>query len=192
MRGAEPSPAPRDRRRRGARTSGDIDGHSRRRCPHGWLGVRASVGDFDGHSRRRFATGVCERGTRGEVGVLRRAQEPAAGARQDLDARIRAGACTRVTRAGPKRPAPRQARHLVARRRSSSIGFVGPVGHRDRRPRDEALIVVADDHQVAVLGGEQLEPAVLGVVGVLVLVDEDVAEGAARSGRGPPGRARAG
>ena len=43
----------------------------------------------------------------------------------------------------------------------------------------DRLVLVADDHQVAVLGGEQLQQAVLGVVGVLVLVDEDVAEGAA-------------
>ena len=42
----------------------------------------------------------------------------------------------------------------------------------------DRLIVVADDHQVAMLGGEQLQQPVLGVVGVLVLVDEDVAEGA--------------
>ena len=41
----------------------------------------------------------------------------------------------------------------------------------------DRLSVVADHRQVAVLAGEQLEPAVLGVVGVLVLVDEDVAEG---------------
>ena len=43
----------------------------------------------------------------------------------------------------------------------------------------DRLVLVADDHQVAVLGGEQLQQPVLGVVGVLVLVDEDVAEGAA-------------
>ena len=43
----------------------------------------------------------------------------------------------------------------------------------------DRLIVVADHHQVAVLGGEQLQQPVLGVVGVLVLVDEDVAEDAA-------------
>src|SRR4029079_13102529 len=50
------------------------------------------------------------------------------------------------------------------------------VAHRDRGPLDEALVVVADDREVAMLGGEELEPAVLGVVGVLVLVDEDPAE----------------
>ena len=43
----------------------------------------------------------------------------------------------------------------------------------------DRLVLVADHHQVAVLGGEQLQQPVLGVVGVLVLVDEDVAEGAA-------------
>ncbi len=57
--------------------------------------------------------------------------------------------------------------------------LLGSVPHRDQRPLDEALILVADHHQVAVLGGEQLQQPVLGVVGVLVLVDEDVAEGAA-------------
>ena len=51
------------------------------------------------------------------------------------------------------------------------------VAHRDRRPLDEALVVVADDRDVAVLRAQELEPAVLGVVGVLVLVDEDPAEG---------------
>jgi hypothetical protein len=38
----------------------------------------------------------------------------------------------------------------------------------------DRLEVVADDHQVAVLLGEQLQKAVLGAVGVLVLVDQDV------------------
>ena len=51
-----------------------------------------------------------------------------------------------------------------------------PVGHRHPSPRHQALGVVADDHQVPPLLGQQLEPAVLGVVGVLVLVDEHVAE----------------
>ena len=50
------------------------------------------------------------------------------------------------------------------------------VGHRHQRPLNEALRIVADDHQVAVLAGEQLQPPVLGVVGVLVLVDEHVPE----------------
>ena len=40
----------------------------------------------------------------------------------------------------------------------------------------DRLGVVADDHQVPPLLGQQLQPAVLGVVGVLVLVDEHVAE----------------
>ena len=40
----------------------------------------------------------------------------------------------------------------------------------------DRLVRVADREQVAVLLGEQLEEAVLGVVRVLVLVDEDVAE----------------
>ena len=41
------------------------------------------------------------------------------------------------------------------------------------------MIVVADHEQVPVLLREQMEPAVLGAVGVLVLVDQDMAEGAA-------------
>jgi len=45
-------------------------------------------------------------------------------------------------------------------------------------PRVDGLVVVADHGQVAVLGGEEVGEAVLGVVRVLVLVDEDVAEGA--------------
>ena len=44
-------------------------------------------------------------------------------------------------------------------------------------PSEDRLIRVADDHQVPVLAGEQLEQAVLGVVRVLVLVDEHVPEG---------------
>ena len=43
----------------------------------------------------------------------------------------------------------------------------------------DRLVVVADHRDVAVLLGEQLQPAVLGAVGVLVLVDQHVAERAA-------------
>jgi hypothetical protein len=50
------------------------------------------------------------------------------------------------------------------------------IGHRHKRPGDEALVRVAHGADVAVLLGEELQQAVLGVVGVLVLVDEDVAE----------------
>ena len=42
----------------------------------------------------------------------------------------------------------------------------------------DRLIIVADDEQVAVLVRQQLQPAVLGAVRVLVLVDQHVAEGA--------------
>ena len=52
--------------------------------------------------------------------------------------------------------------------------------------RVDRLIRVADDEEVAVLLGEQLEQAVLRMVGVLVLVDEDVPE------RLLPSRARLG
>ena len=43
-------------------------------------------------------------------------------------------------------------------------------------PAVDRLVVVADDAEVAVGGGEQAQPEVLRDVGVLVLVDEDVAE----------------
>ena len=43
-------------------------------------------------------------------------------------------------------------------------------------PRVDRLVVVADHGEVAVLAGEQVGDAVLGVVGVLVLVDHHVAE----------------
>ena len=45
-------------------------------------------------------------------------------------------------------------------------------------PGVDRLVVVADHGEVAVLAGEQVGEAVLGVVRVLVLVDQDVAEGA--------------
>jgi hypothetical protein len=51
-----------------------------------------------------------------------------------------------------------------------------PIAHRHERPLDEALRIVADHREVAVLGRQELQPAVLRVVRVLVLVDEDVAE----------------
>ncbi len=77
---------------------------------------------------------------------------------------------------GPEVPAPVAREHLVPRL-DLLDRLHRPVAHRDRGPLGQALVVVADDREVAVLGGEQLEPAVLGVVGVLVLVDEDPAEG---------------
>ena len=68
--------------------------------------------------------------------------------------------------------------HLVARL-DVLDRLRGAVGHRDRRPGDQALVVVAHHAEVPVLLRQQLQPAVLGPVRVLVLVDEDVAEGAA-------------
>ena len=56
--------------------------------------------------------------------------------------------------------------------------------------RVDRLIRVADDEEVAVLLGEQLEQAVLRVVRVLVLVDEDVPERLLPSRAAPPGSAR--
>jgi hypothetical protein len=48
----------------------------------------------------------------------------------------------------------------------------------DRRAAEavDALLRVADDHDVAVGGGQQVDEVVLGPVGVLVLVDHEVAE----------------
>ena len=40
----------------------------------------------------------------------------------------------------------------------------------------DRLVVVADDAEVAVAGRQQADQPVLGVVGVLVLVDQDIAE----------------
>ena len=60
-------------------------------------------------------------------------------------------------------------------------------------PGVDALVVVADHGEVAVLAGEQVGQAVLGVVGVLVLVHQHEAEGAAgsaRAGRDSPRAAR--
>src|SRR5262245_18754520 len=50
------------------------------------------------------------------------------------------------------------------------------VGHRDLRTCDQALIRIANGTDVAVFLSQELEESVLGVVGVLVLVDEDVTE----------------
>ncbi len=50
------------------------------------------------------------------------------------------------------------------------------IGHGDRCPRHDALIRVADDHDVLVVLGEEADQLPLGEVGVLELVDEDVAE----------------
>jgi hypothetical protein len=50
------------------------------------------------------------------------------------------------------------------------------VAHLRPAPAVDRLVVVADAGDVAVAGGEQPQPEILGDVGVLVLVDEDVAE----------------
>ncbi len=63
--------------------------------------------------------------------------------------------------------------HVRVGERVLELEDVGDV--RPPEPVDR-LRIVPDHHQVAVLAGQQLQPAVLGVVGVLVLVDEHVAE----------------
>ena len=65
--------------------------------------------------------------------------------------------------------------HLRFREVGLEVEDVADVGGPEAVDR---LVLVADHHQVAVLLGEQLQHPVLGVVGVLVLVDEDVTEGA--------------
>ena len=55
----------------------------------------------------------------------------------------------------------------------------GAVAHRDLGAGDEALIDVADDHDAAVVGGEEAHELELRGVGVLELVDEDVPEAVA-------------
>jgi hypothetical protein len=108
-----------------------------------------------------------------EVRVLGRAHEPAPRPKRDRDPVHTRGAVHPDDRRRPERAA------TVARPHEIPHGHVldrapRPVGHRDRRPRHQALRVIPDHHQVATLLGQQLEPAVLGVVGVLVLVDEHV------------------
>ncbi len=107
-----------------------------------------------------------------EVGVLRGAEEDSAAGGADQHA-----STSLIRPVGPddtgRLTVGRQ--HLVAHLQKLYLTF-GPVGHRHQRPLNQTLRVIAHDHQVPVLPGEQLEPAVLGVVGVLVLVDEDVAE----------------
>ena len=60
----------------------------------------------------------------------------------------------------------------------------GPIGHRHQGVGDEALIRVADDHDVAVLFREQADELPLRQVGVLELVDEDVGEAVTPAGQG--------
>jgi hypothetical protein len=38
------------------------------------------------------------------------------------------------------------------------------------------LVIVANDAEITVFGGQQADDAVLGVIGVLVLIDQNVAE----------------
>jgi hypothetical protein len=51
-----------------------------------------------------------------------------------------------------------------------------PVGHRDRRALDQALVVVAHRENAPVRPGQHLDPLVLQLVGVLELVHQDVLE----------------
>ncbi len=112
----------------------------------------------------------------GEVRVLRRTDDPPARTRRDGDLGRAIGAVRAHHPRGTQVTGAVRGQHLVADPHLLD-GLERPIGHRDRRALDEALRIVADDREVAVLGREQLEPAVLGRVRVLVLVDEDVAEG---------------
>ena len=53
---------------------------------------------------------------------------------------------------------------------------VQDVGNVGAAPAVNGLVVVAHDHEVLVLGGQQVGDFVLDVVGVLILVDANVAE----------------
>ena len=53
---------------------------------------------------------------------------------------------------------------------------VQDIGNVGATPAINGLVVVAHDHEVLVLGGQQVGDLVLDVVGVLVLVDANVAE----------------
>jgi hypothetical protein len=117
----------------------------------------------------------------GEMRVLGRRDDLAAAARADADA---VGAARREgvgdARGAHVAAAVGREHHVVDADVLDRLGR--SIRHRDRRALDEALIVVADHREVAVLAGQELEQAVLGVVGVLVLVDEHVAEGGGVAG----------
>jgi hypothetical protein len=66
--------------------------------------------------------------------------------------------------------------HLGVREVVLELEHVADVGAAEGVDR---LIVIAHHRQVAVLLAQELEPAVLGAVGVLVLVDQHVPEAAA-------------
>ena len=110
-----------------------------------------------------------------EVDVLRGRHDGLAGRRRDRDPRSWGGHVRARHPCRPKDAAPVTRQNLVAGvhvlDRAGSA-----VGHCDQRPFHEALIGVPDGADVSVLRREQLEQTVLGVVRVLVLVDEDVAE----------------
>ena len=79
--------------------------------------------------------------------------------------------------------------HLGLRVVALELEDVADVG---AAPRVDGLVVVAYDHQVAVTAREQVGDAVLRVVGVLVLVDADVAEPLLVGARTPAGARSAG
>ena len=81
-----------------------------------------------------------------------------------------------MTVAAPNATTP-EAESTSSPARTCSIGFSVPSAIVDQRPLDQALVRVADREHVPVLAGEELQEPVLRVVRVLVLVDEDVAEG---------------
>ena len=64
------------------------------------------------------------------------------------------------------------------------------VGDLGAAPAVDRLVVVADAAEVAARLGEQPQPQILGDVGVLIFVDEDVAEAVADSPRARPGCSR--
>ncbi len=108
--------------------------------------------------------------------VLRRAHQPPAGAGRDGDpVTMQRAMCAQHAGGAPKSAAAVTGHHLVTHPNALD-GPPGSIRHRDQRALDQALRVIPHHHQIPPLLGQQLKPAVLGVVGVLVLVDQHVAE----------------
>ena len=78
-------------------------------------------------------------------------------------------------RAEPARRAQRDDRRAGARRRRELAREVEDAAHVGAAEAVDRLVGVADDDQVAAVAGQRLEQRDLAGVGVLVLVDEDVA-----------------
>ena len=110
----------------------------------------------------------------GEVGVLRRGHEAAPGRRRDDHSRRcpRAVDPDNSTRREASAAVPRE--NLLAHHDRLDC-LLRSVSHRHERALDEALVGIANREDAPVLCRQELVEAVLCVVRVLLLVDEDVA-----------------